>query len=123
MSRLKIPEAPKGLLGPVKAWSEPVAIPTYLPLPPEKYPMFLDRRVYQGSCGRVYPLPLIDRISEVRAERTWQAVHLENEHLRVMVLPELGGRIHLLRDRSNGYDLVYRQDVIEPALVGRPAPG
>ena len=50
------------------------------------------------------------------------AVHLENEHLRVMVLPELGGRIHLLRDRSNGYDLVYRQDVIKPALVGLCGP-
>jgi tetratricopeptide (TPR) repeat protein len=84
--------------------------------------MFLDRRVYQGSSGRVYPLPVVDRISEERVDRAWQAVHLQNEHLRVMVLPELGGRIHVIRDLASGYDLVYRQDVIKPALVGLAGP-
>jgi tetratricopeptide (TPR) repeat protein len=122
MSRLELPEAPPELKGPVKAWSQPIRIPTYPPLPPDRNPMFLDRRVYQGSSGRVYPLPFVDRISEERVERTWQAVHLENEHLRVMVLPELGGRIHVLRDRATGRDLVYRQDVIRPALVGLAGP-
>ena len=39
-------------------------IPTYLPAPPDKNPMFLEKRVYQGSSGRVYPLPFTDRIAE-----------------------------------------------------------
>jgi hypothetical protein len=46
----------------VRAWEETVTIPTYEPLPPERCPMFLDRRVYQGSSGKVYPLPCVDRI-------------------------------------------------------------
>ena len=50
--------------------------------------------------------------------REWQAVHLENEFLRVMVLPEIGGRIHVGLDKTNGYDFFYRQNVIKPALVG-----
>ena len=39
-----------------------------------------------------------------------------------MVLPGLGGRIHVVQDRANGYDLVYRQNVIKPALVGLLGP-
>src|ERR1700681_2660291 len=60
-------------------------------LPPDKNPMFLEKRVYQGSSGRVYPLPFTDRISTEAREHSWQAVHLENEFIRVMVLPEIGG--------------------------------
>ncbi|HTT72262.1 MAG TPA: DUF5107 domain-containing protein, partial [Anaeromyxobacteraceae bacterium] len=120
--RLELPAAPPDLQGPVKAWSEPVVLPTYEPLPPDRNPMFLDRRVYQGSSGRVYPLPFIDRIAEERVDRPWRAVHLENAYLRVMVLPELGGRIHVLRDKVSGRDLIYRQDVVKPALVGLAGP-
>src|SRR5262245_6187590 len=101
----------------VAVWVEDTLIPTYLPAAPDKNPMFLEKRVYQGSSGKVYPLPFIDRIAEKPVERRWKAVWIENEFLRVMVLPELGGRIHVLQDKTNGYDLIYRQPVIKPALV------
>ena len=106
----------------VRAWSEPVVIPTYAPGPPDPNPMFLERRVYQGSSGRVYPNAFTDRVSDERVDRAWQAVHLENEFVRLMVLPEIGGRIHVAQDRTNGYDFVYRQHVIKPALVGLLGP-
>lgn len=122
MKRLKLPDAPTSQTGPVKAWTEPVVIRTYHPLPPDKNPMFLEKRVYQGSSGRVYPLPFTDRISTDAVEHTWQAVHLENEFLRVMVMPEIGGRIHVGMDKTNGYDFFYRQNVIKPALVGLAGP-
>ena len=120
--KFELPEAPRGQAGPVKAWSRPVVIPTYNPLPPDRNPMFLEKRVYQGSSGKVYPLPFIDRISNERIERTWEAMHLENEFLRLMVLPEIGGRIHVGLDKTNGYDFFYRQNVIKPALVGLAGP-
>ncbi len=106
----------------VAAWHEPVTIDSYLPEPPDRYPAYLDRRVYQGSSGRVYPLPFHDRISPDRRPVEWAAVHLENRWLRVMVLPELGGRIHVGHDRSSGYDFFYRNPVIKPALVGLAGP-
>ena len=34
----------------VKAWKEKVVIPTYEVGKPEKNPIFLEKRVYQGSC-------------------------------------------------------------------------
>lgn len=101
---------------------EPVVLPTYTPFPPDKNPMFLEKRVYQGSSGRVYPLPFYSRIAETSEARTWDAVHIENDFIKVMVLPELGGRIHIGQDKINGYDFFYRQDVIKPALVGLAGP-
>jgi tetratricopeptide (TPR) repeat protein len=122
MKRFELPKAPADQNGPVKAWCEPVVIPTYSPAPPDKNPMFLEKRVYQGSSGRVYPLPFTDRISTEAHDHAWQAVHLENEFLRLMVLPEIGGRIHVGMDKTNGYDFFYRQNVIKPALVGLAGP-
>ncbi len=106
----------------VAAWSEPVVIETYGLPQADRNPLFLERRVYQGSSGRVYPLPVTDRISDDPEPRAWQAVHLENEHLRVMVLPEIGGRIHVVAGPPHGYDFFYRQNVIKPALVGLLGP-
>jgi tetratricopeptide (TPR) repeat protein len=106
----------------VRVWTEEVVIPTYMPQAPDKNPMFLENRVYQGSSGKVYPLPFTDRIAEVKTDRKWKAVWLENEYIRVMVLPEIGGRIHLAQDKTNGYDFIYRQNVIKPALVGLAGP-
>jgi len=99
-----------------------IVLPTYLPAAPDKNPMFLEKRVYQGSSGRVYPLPFTDRIAEKPVDREWKAVWLENEFLKVLVLPEIGGRIHRLIDKTNGYDLIYHNHVIKPALVGLAGP-
>jgi tetratricopeptide (TPR) repeat protein len=122
-SRLVLPPVPAHLrAAPVAAWQEPVVIDTYEPLPPDRYPMFLESRVYQGSSGRVYPLAFHERISRDKRPRRWQAVHLENAFVRVMVLPELGGRIHVGYDKSSGYDFFYRNNVIKPALVGLAGP-
>ena len=84
--------------------------------------MFLENRVYQGSSGKVYPLPVIERIASEPCDRRWDAIHLENEFVRVMALPQIGGRIHVGLDKTNGYDFFYRQNVIKPALVGLAGP-
>jgi tetratricopeptide (TPR) repeat protein len=106
----------------VAAWSEPMVIETYLPEEPSPYPAFLDSRVYQGSSGRVFPLPFHERISQERAPHDWQAVHLENEWVRLVILPELGGRIYVGYDKVAHYDFFYRNNVIKPALVGLAGP-
>jgi tetratricopeptide (TPR) repeat protein len=106
----------------VRAWEEPVIIPTYRAQAAEKLPMFLDKRVYQGSSGKVYPNAFTDRVSDTAAEVTYRGVFLENEYIRVMILPEIGGRIHIGYDKTNGYDFFYRQNVIKPALVGLLGP-
>lgn len=122
-SKLALPDAPTELAdAPVKAWLQPVTIDTYDLEPPDAYPAYLDRRVYQGSSGRVYPLPFYSRVGSTKTPREWQALHLENEYVRLMVLPELGGRIHFGLDKTRGYDFFYRNNVIKPALVGVTGP-
>ncbi|WP_433286124.1 DUF5107 domain-containing protein [Pseudonocardia sp. CA-142604] len=122
-SRLQLPSRPAEQADAgVAVWRDLLTIDSYLPEPPDRYPAYLDHRVYQGSSGRVYPLPFHDRISPVKAPVEWAAVHLENRWLRVLVLPELGGRIHVGHDRSSGYDFFYRNPVIKPALVGLAGP-
>src|SRR5579863_2990500 len=122
MSEFSLPPAPPAQTGAVKAWQEPVVIPSYLPEEPDRNPMFLEKRVYQGSSGRVYPLPFTSRVATEAVPHAWQAAHIENEFLRVMILPEIGGRIHVGLDKTNGYDFFYRQNVIKPALVGLAGP-
>lgn len=109
-------------MGKVKVWVEKVAIPTYEIGEAEKNPIFLEKRVYQGSTGKVYPYPTVEKISNEKTQREYLAVYLENEYLKVMVLPELGGRIQRAYDKTNGYDFVYYNHVIKPALVGLTGP-
>ncbi len=105
-------------LAAVKIWEEPLPIPTYVTGPPDPNPMFYFGRVYQGARGEVYPYPLYDKLTGRRENRTYRAVYLENEYLKICVLPELGGRIFSAVDKTNGYDFFYRQHVIKPALIG-----
>ncbi len=109
-------------MGRVQVYEQQVTIPTYRAGEPEKSPLFIEKRAYQGSTGKVYPVPVTERISETREDVSYRAVILENEYLYVMILPELGGRIQRALDKTNGYDFVYYNRVIKPALVGLAGP-
>lgn len=107
---------------PVKVWQERVEIPTYETGPQDIHPMFLENRVYQGSSGAVYPYGVTDTLSEQKTLKSWQAVWLENDYIKVMILPELGGRVHRAWDKVKQRDFVYHNEVIKPALVGLLGP-
>lgn len=106
----------------VKAWKETVVIPTYEVGKPEKNPIFLEKRVYQGSSGVVYPYPVIESIANEKHDHEWHAVYLENEYIKVMILPELGGRVQMAYDKIKQRHFVYYNHVIKPALVGLAGP-
>jgi len=50
--------------------------------------------------------------------KSYRAVYLENKYIKLCVLPEMGGKLFSALDKTNGYDLIYRQSVIKPALIG-----
>jgi tetratricopeptide (TPR) repeat protein len=106
----------------VRAGEEQISLPTYPAYEADPNPMFLEKRVYQGSSGKVYPNPFTDRISTEKSDRTYRSIYLENEYVRLTILPEIGGRIFTGEDKTNGYDFFYRQNVIKPALVGLLGP-
>ncbi|GIO16313.1 hypothetical protein J19TS2_58680 [Cohnella xylanilytica] len=107
---------------PVRVWEEDKAIPTYGTGEPDRNPMFLEKRVYQGSSGRVYPHPVVDRIEDEKRPKKYRLAVLENEYVRIEIMPELGGRVYRALDKTNGYDFVYYNRVIKPALVGLAGP-
>jgi len=106
----------------VKAYREKVTIPTYGIGEPEKNPVFLEKRVYQGSSGVVYPYPVIEKILDEKEDKDWNAIYLENKFLKIMILPELGGRIQMAYDKIKQRHFVYYNRVIKPALVGLTGP-
>ncbi|MBQ6959639.1 MAG: DUF5107 domain-containing protein [Clostridia bacterium] len=106
----------------VSVYEQAAVIPTYRAGELEKNPLFIEKRAYQGSTGKVYPVPICESVSETREDVTYKAVILENDYLYVMILPELGGRIQRALDKTNNYDFVYYNRVIKPALVGLAGP-
>ena len=80
--------------------------------------MFYFGRNSQGAEGRVYPYPLYDKLTGVKSNKVYRVVYLENEYVRIGILPEIGGRLFEAVDKSNGYNFIYRQHVIKPALIG-----
>ena len=106
----------------IKAWREIVTIPTYEVGKPEKAPMFLEKRVYQGSSGVVYPYPVIESMSDEKVDKDYLAIWLENDYIKVMILPELGGRVQMAYDKIKERHFVYYNHVIKPALVGLLGP-
>lgn len=102
----------------VKIWQESLVIPTYVVGPAERNPIFYTGRAYQGAKGPIYPYPLLDKLSDRKVAKTYKALYLENDFVKICVLPEIGGRIFSAVDKANGYDFIYRQNVIKPALIG-----
>ena len=106
----------------VSVWEEKVIIPTYGIGKPDKNPMFFEKRVYQGSSGVVYPNPVIEKIEDEKADKEYIGLFLENKYLKIMVLPELGGRIQMAYDKVKKRHFIYYNQVIKPALVGLTGP-
>jgi tetratricopeptide (TPR) repeat protein len=102
----------------VQLREESLVIPTCQVGPAQHNPIFYSGRSYQGAKGPVYPYPLLDKLTDQRVDKTYRAIYFENRYVRFSILPEIGGRIFTGCDKTNGYDFIYRQHVVKPALIG-----
>ena len=66
----------------------------------------------------VYPYPMLDDLSDQRAAKTYHAIYLENQYLRITILPELGGHVYSVYDKINQREVLYRNRVVKYGLVG-----
>lgn len=104
---------------PVELAVEEWLIPTYLSPEEDEMPMFAETRNHQLTSGNPYPSRIVSKVDrEHRVERPYTVIRLENEYIRLAVIPELGGRVFEAYDKTTGYDFLYRQHVIKPALIG-----
>lgn len=102
----------------VSIYHQKEKILTYPPKEPNKVPMFIEKKAYQGASGRIYPLPFTDQFENKPEMRDYDVVTLENEYIKVQTLPELGGRIQMGYDKKNDYHFIYHNSVIKPAMIG-----
>ena len=98
---------------------ETVNIPTYPFVEPEAMPMFSETANHQGTTGNPYPIRATSSVViENPSDKPWTVITLENEYIRVGIMPDLGGRICEAYDKTTGYDFLYRQHVVKPAMIG-----
>jgi len=104
--------------GDVKLVRKELVLPTYEIGEPDVNPVYYTGRVYQGAQGHIYPYPLYDVLTDNKVDKKYNALELENDFVKICVLPEIGGRIFSATDKTNNYEYFYRQSVVKPALIG-----
>ncbi|MHC4178193.1 MAG: DUF5107 domain-containing protein, partial [Planctomycetota bacterium] len=112
---------PDSIRAAVKAWEGTVTIPTY-PWEDDVNPKFWAMEggpklstTVKGAI--VYPYTMQDHLSRTKVNRTYKALFLENEYLKITCLPELGGRLHSVLDKTEGKQMFHLNRVIKPSMI------
>ena len=102
----------------VKVYEGKETIPTYKKGNDETSPIFYTGRGVQGAAGRIYPYPAQTNFSDQLTMETYDMIYLENEYLKVTILPAFGGKLFSAIDKTNGHELFHRNSTIKPDLIG-----
>lgn len=104
-----------------KVWEGTITIPTY-GWAEDVNPKFwaLEERTKLSTTVKgaiIYPYTMQDHLYREKADRTYRALFLENEYLKVTCLPELGGRLHSVLDKTTGRETFHLNNVIKPSMI------
>ncbi len=107
--------------GQVKVWEGTLTIPTY-GWEDDVNPKFWAMEAGAKGATTVkasitYPYNMQDHLSRKLEDITYKAIFLENEYLKITCLPELGGRLHSVLDKTTGHEAFHRNDVIKPSMI------
>ena len=69
----------------------------------------------KGTISTLIPYSIQDGYSRERDLRGLDAAILENEYIKAVFLTEIGGRLWSLYDKKRGVELLYKNDVFQPA--------
>jgi tetratricopeptide (TPR) repeat protein len=106
------------LFAQVKVYEGTEVIPTYKRGKDIASPMFYTGRGVQGAQGHIYPYPSQTNLGSELVDESYNMVYLENEYIRVKVLPAFGGRLFSAIDKTNGHEMFHTNSVIKPDLIG-----
>jgi Flp pilus assembly protein TadD len=99
---------------PVRVWQGTLTLPTYMEGLPDPNPPF-----DQYATSRFnYPYTLRNDLTGERKAVAWRALYLENEYLRCVVLPDLGGHLYTCTDKISGQPMFYANPSIKKAMIG-----
>ncbi|WP_286761366.1 DUF5107 domain-containing protein [Salegentibacter sp. UBA1130] len=106
------------LIAQVKIYQGTEVIPTYQMGEDKTSPIFYTGRAVQGAQGRVYPYPSQTNLGSELVDTEYEMVYLENQYIKLKVLPAFGGRLFSAIDKTNGHELFHTNSVIKPDLIG-----
>ncbi len=98
----------------VHVWQDTMEIPTYEEGLPDENPPF-DQFVTNGRYN--YPYTIRENLTNRVAPRKWRTLNLENEYLKCVILPDLGGHLYRCIDKRNGADLFYANPSLKFARI------
>jgi tetratricopeptide (TPR) repeat protein len=85
-------------------------IPTYVTGPDDPSPPLWNLKVY--------PYPMQTDITRKKISKKYRVVVMENDYIKLLILPDVGGRILAAFDKTNNnFDFIYHNQVIKPGLV------
>lgn len=79
-------------------FSDPDPIPNMIPL---------------RKIGTIYPYFRYDGYTSKSQEKKWKVVELENDYIKLMILPEIGGKIWTAIEKSTDQPFIYYNQVIK----------
>jgi tetratricopeptide (TPR) repeat protein len=66
-----------------------------------------------AKVGPIYPYYRFDGYTSVPTDKEWKVVELENDFIKVMILPEIGGKIWGAWEKSSGRPFLYYNQVVK----------
>src|SRR5919201_1779761 len=97
----------------VRVWQDSIELPTYQEGPPDPNPPFDLFSINRFN----YPYTIRENLTPDRRVQRWRTLNLENEYLKVIALPDLGGHLYRAIDKVSGADLFYANPSIKLAQV------
>ncbi|MEU5432836.1 DUF5107 domain-containing protein [Streptomyces sp. NPDC020719] len=112
---LTLPAAPLGQPNPLPPLRPLDEVHTLDDRARAELPRDMARQIGYEPLRTVLPVRVLDGYGRERTDTALDTLVVENERLRVTVLPGLGGRIHSLFHKPTGRELLYRNPVLQPA--------
>ncbi len=75
-----------------------------------------------NTVSRFYPYFMFDGYTRQSTQQDWNVVTLENPYIKVMVLPEVGGKVMGAVEKSTGKEFIYLNHVLKFRAIGIRGP-
>ena len=76
------------------------------------YP-FSDPSPVPDASSKIYPYFRYDGFTSTPVQKEWKVVELENDFIKVTILPEIGGKIWNATEKKTGKDFLYNNHVVK----------
>ncbi len=78
----------------------------------DTYP-FSDPDPIPDPTAKIYPYNHFDGYTNIPQKKEWKVIELENDYLRVLILPEIGGKVWAAIEKQTGKEFIYYNHVVK----------